>query len=117
MFIRYIPDLCTRIGVVFVIAITLCGCESLLPEPHKIDIQQGNQVKHEDIEKLYTGMSRKEVRDLLGKPLIADPFHPDRWDYVYRLQPGNGSLEKSRLTLFFKDDQLIRIDDQDYKEY
>jgi outer membrane protein assembly factor BamE len=117
MFIRYIPDLCTRIGIVFVMTFTLCACEFLLPEPHKIDIQQGNQIKQEDFEKLYTGMSRDEVLALLGKPLVADPFHPDRWDYIYRLKPGKGELKKSRLTLYFKDDVLTRIDSAEFKEY
>ena len=117
MFIRYIPDLFTRIGIVFVLSSTLCACESLLPEPHKIDIQQGNQIKQEDFEKLYTGMSRDEVLGILGKPLLADPFHPERWDYIYRLEPGKGRLKKSRLTLYFKDDVLNRIDSKDYKEY
>ena len=98
-------------------AAILCSCESLLPEPHKIDIQQGNQIEQADLEKLYTGMSRDEVLALLGKPLVADPFHPDRWDYIYRLKPGKGELKKSRLTLYFKDNALIRIDSKDYKEY
>lgn len=114
---RSIPGLCTRAGLVFVTIITLCACEYLLPEPHRIDIQQGNQIKYEDFEKLYTGMGRDEVLVLLGKPLVADPFHPDRWDYIYRLQPGKGRLKTSRLTLYFKDDMLIRIDDEQYREY
>ena len=117
MFIRYIPDLFTRIGIVIVLSSTLCACESLLPEPHKIDIQQGNQLKQEDVEKLYTGMSRNDVIGLLGKPLVADPFHPERLDYVYRLNPGKGTLKKSRLTLYFKHDALIRIDSKEFKEY
>lgn len=117
MFIRYIPYLSLRTGVVIVLLGALCSCEYLLPEPHKIDIQQGNQIKYEDFEKLYTGMSRDEVLGVLGKPLVADPFHPERWDYIYRQQPGKGRLRKSRLTLYFKDDVLIRIDDKDYKEY
>lgn len=117
MFIRYIPDSCTRIGLVFVMIVTVCACEFLLPEPHKIDIQQGNEITHEDFEKLYTGMSRDEVLAVLGKPLVADPFHPDRWDYFYSLKPGNDDLKTSRLTLYFKEDMLVRIDDEHYREY
>jgi outer membrane protein assembly factor BamE len=117
MFIRYIPRYCKCIGIVFVMLFTLSACEYLLPEPHKIDIQQGNQLKQEDVEKLYTGMSRNDVIGLLGKPLIEDPFHPDRLDYVYRLKPGKGKLKKSRLTLYFKDNALIRIDSKEFKEY
>jgi len=106
-----------RTAIVLMMLGALCGCEFLLPEPHRIDIQQGNQIKQEDIEKLYTGMSRDEVLALLGKPLVSDPFHPDRWDYIYRLQPGKGELQKSRLTLYFKNDRLIRVDSDEFKEY
>jgi outer membrane protein assembly factor BamE len=111
------PDISARICIIIVMTLTLCACEYLLPEPHKIDIQQGNQIEQTDLEKLYTGMSRNEVLELLGKPLVADPFHPDRWDYIYRLQPGKGELKKSRLTLYFKGDLLTRIDNESFKEY
>ena len=52
-------------------------------KPYKIDVQQGNFLDQEMVAKLKPGMTRSQVRFLLGTPLIADPFHPDRWDYVY----------------------------------
>src|SRR5918998_642922 len=70
-----------------VLIVLLAGCRGvpMLPglTPHKIDIQQGNYVTQDMVNKLKPGMSRSQVRFALGTPLIADPFHADRWDYVY----------------------------------
>ena len=87
----------------------ISGCE-----PHRIDIQQGNAVKPEMAEKLKIGMTRKQVVFLLGTPSLSDPFHQDRWDYIYYLKPGNRDVKYSRLTLYFENDKLVKIDDQDY---
>ena len=61
--------------------------------------------------RLKTGMSRTQVRALLGTPLIADVFHPDRWDYLYRLERDGEFVTRQRLTLFFEGEELKRIDD------
>jgi outer membrane protein assembly factor BamE len=79
--------------------------------PHKIDIQQGNLVTPEMREKIKIGMSPAVVRSILGTPLITDPFHAKRWDYVYTLQQGGKLVERQRLTLYFEDEHLARIDD------
>ncbi len=81
--------------------------------PHKIDIQQGNLVTPEMRDKIKVGMSAAVVRSVLGTPLITDPFHAKRWDYVYALQQGGKLVEKQRLTLYFDDEHLARIDDSD----
>jgi outer membrane protein assembly factor BamE len=49
------------------------------------------------------------VRFILGSPLVADMFHADRWDYVYRFQPGRGEVEQRVLTVFFQDNKLLRV--------
>ncbi len=79
--------------------------------PHKIDIQQGNMITPEMSQKIKVGMSAAIVRSILGTPLIGDPFHAKRWDYVYILQQGGQVVEKQRLTLYFDDERLVRIDD------
>ncbi len=84
-------------------------------EPHRIDVQQGNRVKPEALQQLKPGMSQKQVTYLLGTPLLKDPFHADRWDYVYYLKPGNDKVRQSRLTLHFKDGILSHIDDSQYR--
>ncbi|MGB8337247.1 MAG: outer membrane protein assembly factor BamE [Burkholderiales bacterium] len=80
--------------------------------PYKIDIQQGNIVAQESVEKLKTGMSRSEVKNLLGTPLVSDIYHADRWDYVYRLRKGWSLEDQRKLTLFFEKDVLARIEGQ-----
>ena len=87
-----------------------------LLSPYRIDIQQGNFVSSEVMGQLREAMKRKEgvtrdqVRFLLGTPLIADIFHADRWDYVFRLKKGNGEVLTSHVTATFKDNQLATVD-------
>lgn len=89
----------------------LAGCPSVsIPGAYKIDIQQGNVITQEMVEKLKHGMSKSQVRFALGSPLLVDVFHQDRWDYVYSIQRGGKERQQRRLALFFKDDQLIRIE-------
>lgn len=84
--------------------------------PYRIDIQQGNFVSSEMMAQLKEGMkrpegvSREQVRFVLGTPLLTDIFHADRWDYVFRLQKGNGEVIASHVSLFFKGNRLDRFD-------
>ena len=78
--------------------------------PYKMDIQQGNFVSQESIAQVKPGMSREQVRYLLGTPLVADIFHADRWDYVYWREASDGKREERRVALFFSpDNKLERI--------
>ena len=79
--------------------------------PYKMDIRQGNYVTPEMRDKLKIGMSRQQVRYVLGTPMVSDAFHGDRWDYVYRLEQHGEVVEKQRLTLYFEGDKLVRMDD------
>jgi outer membrane protein assembly factor BamE len=100
------------------ISVLLASCShmsdgkfSTLLEPYKMDIRQGNAVTPEMRERLKFGMTRKQVHILLGTPLIADPFHANRWDYVYRYSHQGKLVEQKRLTLYFENDALVRIYD------
>lgn len=90
------------------------GCSSVprIPgiTPYKPDIQQGNFVSQEMVAQLKPGMSKEQVRFLLGTPLIADIFHADRWDYVYWREPPSGRREQRRIAVFFEDGRLARVD-------
>ena len=77
--------------------------------PYRIDVRQGNFVTQEMVAQLKPGLTRDQVRFILGSPLVADMFHVDRWDYVYRFQPGNGEARQRRLTVFFQDNKLMRV--------
>ncbi|MBI2286082.1 MAG: outer membrane protein assembly factor BamE [Nitrosomonadales bacterium] len=79
--------------------------------PYKMDIRQGNYITPEMREKLKLGMSKQQVRYVLGTPMISDAFHGNRWDYIYILKQHGEVVEKQRLTLYFEGDNLARMDD------
>lgn len=96
----------TLITAVFALAL-LGGCI----KSYRMDVGQGNIVTPEMVSQLRLGMTRSQVRFVLGTPLIADSFHPDRWDYYYSLRKGNEPQPQTkRLTVTFKDDALVRVD-------
>jgi len=77
---------------------------------YKIDIQQGNNVSREAVSQLKLGMSREQVRALLGTPLLTDIFHGDRWDYVYFREHPSGAREQRKLAVHFDGGKLARVD-------
>jgi outer membrane protein assembly factor BamE len=77
---------------------------------HKMDIQQGNYVTQDMVDKLKPGMSKSQVRFALGTPLVVDLFHNDRWDYIYVLQKQGRITEQRRIVVLFSDDKLVRIE-------
>lgn len=78
---------------------------------HRMEIQQGNYVSQEAAGQLKLGMTKDQVRFVLGTPLLADIFHDDRWDYVYWRQRENSrTVEERRFALFFRDGTLNRIE-------
>lgn len=79
-------------------------------EPYRMDIQQGNAVTRDMVEKLKPGMTRAQVRFALGTPLIVDPFRKDRWDYVFYFEKPGEPREYRHIAVVFKDDRLERID-------
>jgi len=78
--------------------------------PHRVDVRQGNFVTQEMVAQLKPGQTRDQVRFILGTPLVADQFHGDRWDYIYRFQPGRGELQQRRLAVFFESNKLARVE-------
>ncbi len=95
-------------GLTFLGLVALAGCS--FPGVYKIDIQQGNVVTQDMIDQLRPGMTRRQVRFIMGNPLIADTFHANRWDYLYSLQPGGGARQQERISLEFDaNDQLVGL--------
>lgn len=79
--------------------------------PYRPDIQQGNFVSREMLAQLKAGMSKEQVKFLLGTPLMADVFHGQRWDYPFRLAKGNGELTTSVVVVYFdQDGKVARFD-------
>ena len=92
----------------FVGLLALAGCS--FPGVYKIDIQQGNVVTQDMIDQLRPGMTRRQVRFIMGNPLLVDTFHANRWDYLYSLQPGGGQRQQERMSIFFNgNDQLVSL--------
>ena len=85
----------------------LTGCVRV----YKLDIQQGNVLTQEQLDQVTPGMSQSEVRQVLGTPLVEDPFHQDRWDYFYTLKKGTEKqVERRQVVLFFNQGTLERIE-------
>ena len=85
--------------------IGLTGCV------YRIDIQQGNFLEAKDIDRVAVGMTRIQVRSLLGTPMVADPFETTRWDYVYYYKQGRLRKPLSRhFIVFFDGDKVTRIE-------
>ncbi|MDH5327782.1 MAG: outer membrane protein assembly factor BamE [Gammaproteobacteria bacterium] len=77
---------------------------------HRVDVQQGNVLTKETMDKVKIGMSERQIKALLGTPLITDPFRKNRWDFVYRMKHGETQeVQYSYVTLFFSDAKLSEI--------
>ena len=99
------------------VMLAACGNNFGFPGVYKINIEQGNVVTEEMVEQLRPGLNRRQVRFIMGTPLIEDSFHDDRWDYRYLLRNGNETLSETRLTLWFEGDELIRAEGPDAPDW
>ncbi|MCC6207817.1 MAG: outer membrane protein assembly factor BamE [Gammaproteobacteria bacterium] len=79
---------------------------------HRVEIQQGNVITPEMIAQLKPGMSRQQVQFVMGTAPIMDPFHPDRWDYVYILTKGKEKVDHRHVTVYFSGDLLDHVKDE-----
>lgn len=98
------------------LTLTLSGCGFLSRDQldnfsitYKINIQQGIVVTQEMADLLKPGMTRDQVKFVLGTPILTDPFHANRWDYPFRFQPARGRIEERRFAVYFDNDKLTRF--------
>lgn len=108
-----------RLGLIVALAASTVACGSFdkssnsivgMVTPYKMEVVQGNFVSREQAATLAPGMSRIEVRNVLGSALLADVFHGDRWDYVFTFRRQGQEPQARRLTVFFKGDVLERVE-------
>lgn len=101
------------------LSVSVTGCGSLgmgtdklvtVISPYRMEVVQGNFVSKEQVEALKLGMTRNQVRDILGTPLTVSIFHSNRWDYVFTLKRQGIESQARRLSVFFKSDVLERFD-------
>lgn len=96
----------------------LAGCESLQRTdsligaltPYRIDIVQGNAVTREQAAQIKPGMSRLQVREILGTPLLTDPFHADRWDYIFSMRRPNTQVQRRDVIVLFENNVVKSIE-------
>jgi outer membrane protein assembly factor BamE len=96
----------------------LGGCDSLqrtdsflgVITPYRIDIVQGNAITKEQAALVKPGMSRLQVRDIFGTPLIADPFHAQRWDYLFTLRRPGAELQRRSVVVLFEGDKVKSVE-------
>lgn len=78
--------------------------------PYRIEVVQGNVVTREMAQAVQPGMSRAQVRDLLGSPLLTSIFHENRWDYVFTIRRQGAQPQERRVTAFFEGEQLAKLE-------
>ena len=84
---------------------------------YRPNIQQGNLLRLEDVDQVTAGMTRSQVRYLLGTPMVADPFQPNRWDYIYTLQRGHERhIDRAYFVVYFENDKVAKLDKVDAPE-
>ncbi len=107
----------SRLASVAVLAMLVAGCagtwKTYMPDiqqfgVYKLDINQGNYLTQDMVEKLRVGQPRQQVRQVLGTPLVTSAFHDNRWDYVYQYTRSGKRVEQRTFTVFFVDDKLAR---------
>ena len=107
-----------RLGLAAAGAFALVGCQSLqsadsflgVITPYRIEVVQGNVITSEQAALIKPGMSRAQVRDVLGTPLVADVFHADRWDYVFTIRRQGTQPQARRVVALFSGDTLASIE-------
>ena len=103
-----------RVAAAIALTAPLAGCglpRALGIAPYKIEIQQGNFISQEAVSQLKEGMSKDQVRQIMGTPLLTDIFHAERWDYIYTRATTDGRKEKRGLSVYFQDGKMVRVDE------
>lgn len=100
-------------ALTLITVLALAGCSSLNPanwHAYHMDIQQGNLVTQDAVDKLKIGMTHSQVRFLLGTPLLEDSFHANRWDYKYQMYKDDKLVTNKQLSVYFNGDALVKIE-------
>lgn len=94
-----------RLLLLAIVSLVLTAC-------FKPEIRQGNFLEQDKVAQLKIGMTKLQVVQLMGYPMVPDPFHPNRWDYVRWVNPNDGNpIENWRVTVFFQDNKVARLEE------
>lgn len=113
-------SLLAPVAALAVLSLSACSSRLSSPEtlfgliqPYQIDVVQGNVVTQEIMAQIQPGLGRTQVREILGSPLLADPFHADRWDYLFMIRRQGAEPQRRNVVLRFEGEQLKTIDAPD----
>ena len=101
---------------VLILIVSLFFSQFLASCAYRPDVQQGNTFEDKQVSQLKVGMSRQQVVFIMGTALLKDPFHKNRWDYLYTYKKGRGKTERRLLTLYFKNNRVSKIDASQVKK-
>jgi len=101
--------LASLVCAIALLSTTACGFVGF-PGVYRINVEQGNIVDQTKVDQLKIGMSRRQVRFILGTPMIEDSFNQDRWDYIHNIRNGKNLIMEERLSVFFEGDRLSRME-------
>jgi outer membrane protein assembly factor BamE len=93
--------------MIFLMALTLCGCSYF--HVHKPEIEQGNVITQDNVQRLHTGMSEEQVKNIMGPPMLTNAFTLHRVEYVYTYQLGNNTRTEKRVSCVFVNGRLSQI--------
>ena len=91
-------------------SLLVAGCS--FPGVYKMRVPQGNIVKQDMLDQLETGMTKRQVRFIMGTPMVTDSFNDQRWDYIFQVQHGKQTLIEERIAVIFDGDKLVSIEGQ-----
>lgn len=98
------------LSLLLAVACTRSDGDFKLPGVYRISVMQGNVIEQDMLDRLKPGMEKHQVKFIMGTPTIIDPFHPDRWDYIYTFTHGADQRHQRHLALYFEDGKLAYLD-------
>ncbi len=99
-----------QLTILILCTFLLAACSIKVPGVHRIPVQQGNYLEYKDVSKVKVGMSKADVKAVLGTPVVGSLFNQSRWEYVYKLRTEQYGLFENLFTVFFEDEIVSRIE-------